>query len=221
MALLDDDPELDLYDQRLGHPHPVRGARAGQGRPDRAGPPQPDQPRLRDRRDGRQLASCRRACGSTSGPSCATRSSCSTRSSARARSSTARSSTRRSSSARARSSATGPYDDRPNTQEPGRLNTGITVVGKRAVIPRGVRIGRNVKVAADVRPSDFAERVVRSGESVEVERRPRARTAARRARRRPATDAVAGAAARDVADRGVAGVGEGVDPPASRSGDLG
>ena len=64
----------------------------------------------------------------------------------------------------------GPYDDRPNKQEPGRLNTGITVVGKRAVVPRGVRIGRNVKVAADVRSSDFAGRVVRSGESVETRR---------------------------------------------------
>ena len=39
----------------------------------------------------------------------------------------------------------GPYDDRPNKQEPGRLNTGITVIGKRAVVPRGVRIGRNVQ----------------------------------------------------------------------------
>ena len=39
-------------------------------------------------------------------------------------------------------------------------------------MPRGVRIGRNVKVAADCRSSDFAGRVVRSGESVEV-RRPR------------------------------------------------
>jgi glucose-1-phosphate adenylyltransferase len=61
----------------------------------------------------------------------------------------------------------GPYDDRPNKQEPGRLNTGITVVGKHAIVPRGVRIGRNVKVAADVRTSDFTGRVVRSGESVE------------------------------------------------------
>ena len=68
----------------------------------------------------------------------------------------------------------GPYDDRPNKQEPGRLNTGITVIGKRAVVPRGVRIGRNVKVAADVRSSDFAGRVVRSGESVDRKRAPRA-----------------------------------------------
>ncbi len=64
----------------------------------------------------------------------------------------------------------GPYDDRPNKGEPGRLNTGITVVGKGAVIPRGVRIGRNVKIAANVRPSDFAGRQVRSGESVEPKR---------------------------------------------------
>jgi hypothetical protein len=37
-----------------------------------------------------------------------------------------------------------------------------------------VRIGRNVKVAADVRSSDFAGRVVRSGESVERKRAARA-----------------------------------------------
>src|SRR6476660_8382226 len=71
----------------------------------------------------------------------------------------------------------GPYDDRPNKAEPGRLNTGITVVGKRAVIPRGVRIGRNVKVAADVRSSDFAGRVVRSGESVDRKRPAKAKRA--------------------------------------------
>jgi glucose-1-phosphate adenylyltransferase len=62
----------------------------------------------------------------------------------------------------------GPYDDRPNKQEPGRLNTGITVVGKRAVIPRSTRIGRNVRVAADIRTSDFVRRVIKSGESVDV-----------------------------------------------------
>ena len=45
-----------------------------------------------------------------------------------------------------------------NRQEPGRLNTGITVVGKRAVIPAGVRLGRNVKINEDVRPADFGGR---------------------------------------------------------------
>jgi glucose-1-phosphate adenylyltransferase len=62
----------------------------------------------------------------------------------------------------------GPDFDRPNKKEPNRLNTGITVVGKRAVIPRGARLGRNVKIAADARSSDFTSRVVKSGESVEI-----------------------------------------------------
>jgi len=62
----------------------------------------------------------------------------------------------------------GPDFDRPNKKEPNRLNTGITVVGKRAVIPRGARLGRNVKVASDVRSADFTSRIVRSGESVDL-----------------------------------------------------
>ena len=57
-----------------------------------------------------------------------------------------------------------------NRQEPTRLNTGITVVGKRAVIPRGVRIGRNVKIAEGVRASDYRGHVVRSGNTVEHHR---------------------------------------------------
>jgi ADP-glucose pyrophosphorylase len=63
-------------------------------------------------------------------------------------------------------------DDTPNREEPERLNTGITLVGKRATIPRGVRIGRNVKVADGVRAVDFTSRVVKSGGSV-VPRRSR------------------------------------------------
>jgi len=54
-------------------------------------------------------------------------------------------------------------------------DNGIPVVGKRAIIPRGARIGRNVKVGADVRTSDFVKRVIKSGES--VERRPSGETA--------------------------------------------
>ncbi len=79
-------------------------------------------------------------------------------------------------------------DDRPNRHEPGRLNTGITVVGKRTIIPRSTRIGRNVKIENDVRAVDFTSRVVRSGESV-------TRGAGERARRsRAAKTAAAGAA---------------------------
>jgi glucose-1-phosphate adenylyltransferase len=96
----------------------------------------------------------------------------------------------------------GPMDDRPNRQEPGRLNTGITVVGKRAVIPRGTRIGRNVKVAAAARSSDFSGRVVRSGESVE---RGAGRSAAAQARTANATGAVGDA----TDDRSISAAGPG------------
>src|SRR3954470_13977233 len=48
----------------------------------------------------------------------------------------------------------GPYDGPPNKQEPNRLNTGITVVGKQSVIPRGTRVGRNVKVGERVKSGD-------------------------------------------------------------------
>jgi glucose-1-phosphate adenylyltransferase len=57
--------------------------------------------------------------------------------------------------------------DRPNRDEPGRLNTGITVIGKRAVIPRGTRIGRNVRIGSEGRAADFPGRVIRTGTSVE------------------------------------------------------
>jgi glucose-1-phosphate adenylyltransferase len=58
--------------------------------------------------------------------------------------------------------------DTPNRQEPTRLNTGITVVGKRALIPANVRIGRNVKILEGCRPSDFGgRRSVPSGGTVE------------------------------------------------------
>jgi glucose-1-phosphate adenylyltransferase len=59
--------------------------------------------------------------------------------------------------------------DTPNKQEPSRLNTGITVVGKRAVIPAGVRIGRNVKIAERARKADFGTRKqIPSGGTVEA-----------------------------------------------------
>jgi glucose-1-phosphate adenylyltransferase len=64
----------------------------------------------------------------------------------------------------------GPDLDTPNRSEPGRLNTGITVVGKQSVLPRGIRLGRNVRIGYRVRSADFTTRSVRSGGS--VERRP-------------------------------------------------
>ena len=74
-----------------------------------------------------------------------------------------------------------------NRREPGRLNTGITVVGKRAVIPRGVRIGRNVLIGEGARAADFQSRIVKSGSTVE---RPKERPtrAAPRAKVEDSTD---------------------------------
>jgi glucose-1-phosphate adenylyltransferase len=61
-----------------------------------------------------------------------------------------------------------------NRREPSRLNTGITVVGKRAVVPRGVRIGRNVLIGEGARAADFQSRIVKSGSTVErPKERPR------------------------------------------------
>jgi glucose-1-phosphate adenylyltransferase len=59
-------------------------------------------------------------------------------------------------------------DDRwvVNVEEPDRLVTGITVVGKRAVIPEGARLGRNVRVDTDVAPEDLTSLEVPSGGTV-------------------------------------------------------
>jgi glucose-1-phosphate adenylyltransferase len=89
-------------------------------------------------------------------------------------------------------------DDRPNRQEPGRLNTGITVVGKRAVIPRGTRIGRNVRIDGDVRATDFPSRWIRSGGSVLAGGSPRRHRAgsAAAAGAEPVADPVSAASGR-------------------------
>lgn len=61
-------------------------------------------------------------------------------------------------------------DDRtPNREEPENLKEGITVVGKEACIPAGMRVGRNCRIASRVRAEDFPGREVRSGECVLVD----------------------------------------------------
>lgn len=57
-------------------------------------------------------------------------------------------------------------DYTPNREQPDRLDTGITVVGERARIPGGVRLGRNVLVHPDRVEGDFSEPVIPSGETV-------------------------------------------------------
>ena len=154
LALLSDAPELDLYDREW-----VIHTRSEERAPAKIGATAQvhrslDQPRLRDQRLGRELGALARRRGRRRARWSATRSSCSTRSFDRAPWWTAPSSTRKSPSGRARSSAR-ERTTTSSTARAGRLNTGITVVGKRAVIPRGVRIGRNVLIGEGVRAADF------------------------------------------------------------------
>lgn len=58
-------------------------------------------------------------------------------------------------------------DFTPNKLEPGRLNTGITLIGKRAHLPDNLQVGRNCKIGSDLRPEDFASAMLASGETVE------------------------------------------------------
>ncbi len=57
-------------------------------------------------------------------------------------------------------------DMTPNEREPSNLETGITIVGKGARIPAGVRVGRNVRIDSGVREENFGGREVRSGQTI-------------------------------------------------------
>ena len=54
----------------------------------------------------------------------------------------------------------------PNREQPDKLMTGITIVGKGAHIPPHIRIGRNVIINADREEEDFPAGDVRSGETI-------------------------------------------------------
>ena len=53
-----------------------------------------------------------------------------------------------------------------NVEQPSLLCTGITVIGKNALLPPGVTIGRNVLVYSDVGPADIPGACVESGATV-------------------------------------------------------
>lgn len=85
-------------------------------------------------------------------------------------------------------------NDRPNGLEPERLASGITVIGKRAAIPAGMRIGRNVRIDEGVRAADFGStRSVRTGGTVQrrAQRGQAARSDTPRAGRRAAAGTMA------------------------------
>ena len=58
-------------------------------------------------------------------------------------------------------------DMTPNKGEPDRLNSGITLVGKRSCLPDNLVVGRNCKIGTDLRPQDFTGGTLASGETVE------------------------------------------------------
>jgi glucose-1-phosphate adenylyltransferase len=57
-------------------------------------------------------------------------------------------------------------DYTPNTDEPGYLNCGITVVGKGTRLPPGLKVGRNCKINSAVQERDFSTLFIPSGSSV-------------------------------------------------------
>ena len=57
-------------------------------------------------------------------------------------------------------------DNTPNRVMPNQLNTGLTLIGKRAQVPAGVKLGRNVVVHPRVAASDYPAGDVASGETL-------------------------------------------------------
>ena len=57
-------------------------------------------------------------------------------------------------------------DNTANQQLPDSLNTGLTVIGKRARLPAGVRIGHNVIINPGALTESFAGEEIPSGETV-------------------------------------------------------
>jgi glucose-1-phosphate adenylyltransferase len=58
-------------------------------------------------------------------------------------------------------------DNTPNQAAPERLNTGLTVAGRRARIPAGAIVGRNVVIGARAGASAFgADKTVASGRTI-------------------------------------------------------
>jgi glucose-1-phosphate adenylyltransferase len=57
-------------------------------------------------------------------------------------------------------------DMTPNLLEPANINTGITIVGKRAHIPAGASIGRNCRIDANTTPKDYDQLQVPSGATI-------------------------------------------------------
>ncbi len=59
-------------------------------------------------------------------------------------------------------------DNTPNQLEPANINTGITIVGKRAKIPAGACIGRNCRIDSNTSQADYDQLNVLSGGTISL-----------------------------------------------------
>lgn len=59
-------------------------------------------------------------------------------------------------------------DNTPNQLEPANINAGITIVGKRASIPAGARIGRNCRIDPGTSKDDYDQMDVPSGGTINL-----------------------------------------------------
>ncbi len=57
-------------------------------------------------------------------------------------------------------------DNTPNQLEPNNIRTGITIVGKNAIIPKDAKIGRNCRIDPDTKPEDYDKINISSGDTV-------------------------------------------------------
>jgi glucose-1-phosphate adenylyltransferase len=57
-------------------------------------------------------------------------------------------------------------DNTPNQRWPERLNTGLTIVGKSAVVPQGTVVGRNVVIFPGVKAATYPGKEVPSGDTI-------------------------------------------------------
>ncbi|MFC2068762.1 glucose-1-phosphate adenylyltransferase subunit GlgD [Chloroflexota bacterium] len=67
------------------------------------------------------------------------------------------------------------FDFQPNRVEPHLLDSGITIVGKKAVIPTGIKVGRNCVIWCGVGDKDFSVSEIQSGETIYPDRKQQAR----------------------------------------------
>jgi len=58
-------------------------------------------------------------------------------------------------------------DTTPNQEDPQLLASGLTLIGKGAKVPKGIKIGRNCKIGCWVEEDDYPSDFIASGSSVD------------------------------------------------------